>query len=419
MSTRDQKRRTFTKGKSEKSRAGKRENFLQLFNRTCNVIYFYSFECCNNRKDAETIMRDAFIFMFDHIAELRHAESVDKWQQECVQKAFRALLRSRILALVADGTEYTVSSTLSESKKEEMWERIIKMSDIDPWRLLPIPGKSTIFSVIADQTMSDMRYMSAIDIAKSAALILFICVAVVVALVFGIKLINDARSGALDPMEEVYMDERYYDGYTITDAESVDLGEVDRLSGETALLDVDDEGKHVAYTFPDTIGNTAGTPQYTLDTEINARLIAIIDEVITDDLSDFKKLEALYDYVGSHSSYQDYEMSGEDQLSLLGDYFKHSGGTSQHYSAVLCALIEAAGYRCDVVSGSFVLNGDTEFERTIRHYWNRMSLNGIVYYLDVEADSNADGTDVRKYYFMAADGNSRWDIYSRDHKIGQ
>ena len=163
------------------------------------------------------------------------------------------------------------------------------------------------------------------------------------------------------------------------------------------------------------IGNAAGTPVYTEDVDINAKLIEIINSVIKDDMSDFAKLKALYNYVGSHSTYQEYEISGEDQLSLLKDYFDHSGGTSQHYAAVMAALVEAAGYRCDVISGSFVLNRDTEFEREVRHYWNRMSLNGIVYYLDVEADSNADGTEVRDYYFMAADGNSRWDIYMRDH----
>ncbi len=408
-------RHTFTKGKSTKSRDGKRENFLQLYNRTCHTIYYYSFECCKNRKDSEIIMRDAYIYMFDHIAELRNAENVDKWQQECVDKAFRALLRSRILVLVEDGSVYTMSSTISESLKEDIWERITKTSDIDPWRLIPIPGKSTIFSVIADQTMSDMRYMSPLDIVKSALLILVGVVAVLALIVFGIGYIRDLRAGVLDPMEEVFMDERRYDEFTITEAESVDYDEVARLFDDASLLDTNSEGVHITYKFPETIGNTAGTPTYTEDVDINAKLIEIINSVIKDDMSDFAKLKALYKYVGSHSTYQEYEMSGEDDLSLLKDYFDHSGGTSQHYAAVMAALVEAAGYRCDIISGSFVLNRDTEFEREVRHYWNRMSLNGIVYYLDVEADSNSDGTEVRDYYFMAADGNSRWDIYMRDH----
>lgn len=411
----EKRKRTFTKGKSTVSRDGKRENFLQLYQRTCSLIYYYSFECSQNRRDAETIMRDSYIYMFEHIAELRTAESVDRWQQDCVQKAFRALLRSRILVLVPDGSSFTESSSISESLKDDIWERITKMSDIDPWRLIPIPGKSTVFSVLADQTMSDMRYMSPIDIIKSAAMILIAVAAVVAVIIFGVGYIRDLRSGMLDPMEEVFMDERRYDEFTITEAESVDYDEVARLAGETALLDVNDEGEHISYTFPSTIGNTAGSPTYTTDIDINAKLINIIRSVITDDMSDFAKLKALYNYVGSHSTYQEYEMRGEEQLDLLYDYFDYNGGTSQHYAAVLAALIEAAGYRCDVVSGSFVLNRDTEFERTIRHYWNRMSLNGIVYYLDIEADSNADGTEVRDYYFMAADGNSRWDIYMRDH----
>lgn len=408
-------KRTFTKRKSSSSRDGKRENFLQLYNRTCHVIFFYCFECCHNRRDAEIIMRDAYIYMFDHIAELRNAESVDKWQQECVQKAFRALLRSRLLTLVEDGSKYTVSSSISESLKEDIWERITKTSEIDPWRLIPIPGKSTVFSVLADQTMSDMRYMSPLDIIKSAAMILVAAVAVVAVIFFAVDYVRDLRAGMLDPMEEVFMDERRYDEFIITEAESVDYNQVASLFAQASLLDVNDEGEHISYQFPSTIGNTAGSPTYTEDIEINRRLIEIIGSVINDDMSDFAKLKALYNYVGTHSTYQEYEMSGEDTISLLNDYFAYSGGTSQHYSAVLAALIEAAGYRCDVISGSFILNRDTEFERSVRHYWNRMSLNGIVYYLDIEADSNADGTEVRDYYFMAADGNSRWDIYMRDH----
>ena len=409
------KRRTFTKNKSSGSRDGKRENFLQLYNRTCHTIYYYSFECCKNRKDAQIIMRDAYIYMFDHIAELRTAESVDKWQKECVEKAFRALLRSRILVLLEDGSTFTMSSAISESLKEDIWEKITKTSDIDPWRLIPIPGKSTIFSVLADQTMSDMRYMSPLDIAKSALLILLGVVAIAAVLVLGIGYIRDLRAGVLDPMEEVFMDERRYDEFTITEAESVDYDEVNQLLADASRLDTNEEGVHISYQFPPTIGNTAGPPTYTEDVEINAKLIEIIDSVIKDDMSDFAKLKALYQYVGKHSTYQEYEMSGEEYLDLLKDYFAYNGGTSQHYAAVMAALVEAAGYRCDIISGSFVLNRDTEFEREVRHYWNRMSLNGIVYYLDVEADSNADGTEVRDYYFMAADGNSRWDIYMRDH----
>ncbi len=408
-------KRTFTKNKSTKSRDGKRENFLQLYNRTCHLIYYFSFECSRNRKDAELIMRDAYIYMFEHIAELRNAESVEKWQEECTQKAFRGLLRSRLLVLVDDGSIYTMSSNISESLKEDIWERITKTADIDPWRLIPIPGKSTIFSVMADQTMSDMRYMTPLDIFKSAVLIMFIVVASLAVIIFGVIYVRDMRAGMLDPMEEVFMDERVYDQFIITEAESVDYDEVASLFDQASLLDVNEEGVHIEYKFPATIGNTAGSPTYTEDVEINSKLITIINSVITDDMSNFEKLKALYDYVGSHSTYQEYEMSGEDQLSLLRDYFAYNGGTSQHYSAVLAALIEAAGYRCEVISGSFVINRDTEFERSVRHYWNRMSINGIVYFLDVEADSNADGTEVRDYYFMAADGNSRWDIYSRDH----
>ena len=44
-----------------------------------------------------------------------------------------------------------------------------------------------------------------------------------------------------------------------------------------------------------------------------------------------------------------------------------------------------------------------------------MPLNGMYYYFDCEADSDAFGTQVRDYYFMVTDGNAKWSVWNRDH----
>ena len=413
MSSYDRKTEYFTKKKSRA--AGERENFLQMYDRTCNRIYYYSYDLCHNLHDADYIMRDAFIYMYDHIGELRNAKNLDGWQKECVEKAFRTLLRSQLLTLIHDEANFTASTTLSESKKESLWNSIIKMADIDPWRMVPVPGKSSIFSVLADQTISDLRYMTAFEIAKSAAIIFVAVAAVVAAFYFGINYIVEKQANKVNATEEIFLDERYYDEFDLTAAETVNKDEVNDLFNSAMKKEKDEEGNTLTFTYPAAIGDTAAAKQYTDDLDVNTELIAIIDKEINDDMSDFEKLEALYEYVGRLLKYEEYDGRGKDDMSVLKDALEYHAGTSRHYAVLLDALCEAAGYRGTVIEGSFVLNRETEFERSVRHYWNRISLDGIVYFLDLEADCNADGTEIRKFYFMAADGNPRWAIYERDH----
>ncbi len=412
----DSKKVYYQKSKTQKPSG--RENFLKLYNRTGDRIYFYAYDLCGNLTDADMIFRDSFIFMHEHIAELRSSKSLDSWQKECVEKAFRALLRSQLLSLVKDASpSYSASSSLSETHREELWNKIIKMADIDPWRMVPIPGKSTIFSVLADQTISDLRYMSLFDILKSVVLVVVIVAAFFAAIIFGVKYISEKTSVQIEESQEVFLDERYYADYVLSVSTALSKKDLEDAYNVALRYDVDEEGNSLKYTAPASIGNTAGTPTYTEDPDINAKLIDIVDSVINDEMSDYEKLLAIYVYVGGSMEYREYPSeNGSDRLGLLKDYFELHAGNSLHYAAILDALCDAAGYDCEVVSGAFILNRDTEFERTVEHYWNRLWLNGIVYYMDIEADCDESGTTVREYYFKAADGTSKWAIFERDHE---
>lgn len=397
----------------------KRETFSKLYDRTCEKIYFYSFECCLNDHDAELIFRDAFVYMYQHIGELRKSQSVDIWQKQCVEKAFRSLLRTQLLDLLHDQDSDESRVSLSEIKKEELWFKINKMAEIDPWRLVPVPGKSTIFSVFADQTMSDLRYMTVTDYVKSAALIIGAIAIVFIGIKSLVTYIQHREEMAVEKMQEIFLDERNYDGYDTSGGKLVDDNDVDHVTDEAEKKVVvssgDTSGK---YVFAGTIGRTAGQPVSTGDADIDNALSAIVNEQITDDMTDYEALEALYDYVGHSMVYSSYIPSGEDELSLVRDYFNFHAGDSRHYSALYAALCKTAGYSsCKTVHGSFILNRDTEFERAVEHYWNQLSINGIIYYLDVEADCDADGVTVRRNYFMATNGNNRWKIFQRDHEF--
>ena len=152
----------------------KRETFMQFYNRTCDRVFGYVFERCLNHADTMIVCREAFIDMYFDISSLRSAPSVDYWQRKQVDKTLRYLVRKDRLSMIHEKTLADVPDSITVDEKEELWRRINRTIDIDPWRLVPVPGKSSIFTVIADQAASDMSYMSMLDIAKAAGVVLLI-----------------------------------------------------------------------------------------------------------------------------------------------------------------------------------------------------------------------------------------------------
>ncbi len=393
----------------------KRETFLQLYNRTCDRVFGYAFELCLNHNDALIVSREAYIDMYFEIGTLRTAPSVEHWQRKQVDRTMRYLARKQRISLIHEKTLQDAADVLSPDEKEDLWRRINRTVDIDPWRLVPVPGKSSLLSVLADQAVSDLSYMGAGDIAKMV-LTAILVLGVIGGGIFGAYyFVSRGSSGDVDDMEEIFLDERSYSEYNEKSKVQVTDEEISALIKD-AFGGLDDEG---GLTGSAQISHsTAKEPVYTNSGEINDRLKAIIEEIITDDMSDNERLWAIYYYVGRNMRYDNVRNNSDDSLTLLKYYFDSKSGDSRHYAALFQALCNAAGYDCDMVKGRFVLNSDTEFRRDILHYWNRIKLNGMFYYFDCEADSDQFGTQVREYYFMATDGNSKWSIWNRDHEEG-
>ena len=396
---------------NRKKYQNKRETFLQLYNRTCERVFRYAFELCLNHEDAVTVCREAYIDMYFQIATLRTAPSVEYWQRKQVDKTMRYLARKGRLSLLHEKSMNDAPDSITSDEKEDIWRRINRTVDIDPWRLVPIPGKSTIFSVLADQAVSDLSYMSFVDIAKMISAVVLI-IGLMAGGCFGLYYYfyhNEDRN--VDPMEEIFLDERRYSDYNAQNSVQVTDEEIHQVIRD-AFGGLDDEA---GMSSSGISKSTAKSPIYTNDAEINDKLKNIIAEIIKDDMSDIERLRAIYQYVGKNIRYADVSDRSEDYLTLLKYYFKTNTGDSRHYSAFFRALCNAAGYECEIIKGRFVLNYDTEFRRDIRHYWNKIPLNGMYYYFDCEADSDEFGTEVREYYFMATDGNKKWEIWNRDH----
>ena len=391
----------------------KRETFMQFYNRTCDRVFAYIFERCLNHGDSMTVCREAFIDMYFDISDLRKAPSVEYWQRKEVDKTLRYLVRKDRLSMIHEKTLSDIPDSLTADEKEELWRRINRTIDIDPWRLVPVPGKSSVFTVLADQAASDMSYMSLFDIAKAVGIVLLV-IALIGGGAFGAYyLLSRGSSGGVEAMEEIFLDERSYNAYNEESRVQVTDEEINRLIKD-AFDGLEDEGGLTTHSA--TAHNSSKEPVYTEDDAINDRLKVILEDIINDDMSDSERLWAIYYYVGTNIRYENVPDRSEEQLTLLRYFFKNGTGDSRHYSMLFKSLCNAAGYDCEMIKGRFVLNGDTEFRRDILHYWNRMRLNGMYYYYDCEADADEFGTQVREYYFMATDGNIKWSVWNRDQQ---
>lgn len=433
------------------AKKNKRENFLKLYSRTCDRVYCYAYECTFNSFDAELISRNAYVYMYQNLSQLRHSTSIDAWQRDCVRQAFRALVRSNRLSMMHEGEAGTTPPPLTEDEKENLWRAINKYGNIDPWRLVPVPGQTSAITVIKDRYISDLSNKSIADIGKIILIGLLSVAAVVGVVVFGINLIADKTSVKVEPMQEIFLEERSYTVSSQQDVQ-VDYNELEDLvesaekeaswieyqsmlesranmssvvSAEYVFASSDPllyiaelvSSRPLVYASAEEIGLTVGAKKLTGDSEIDVAIAEMIEDIDLSGENDIEIIANIYEYVGKHFIYSDEDTSSVSVNDYVKYYILNKKGDSRHYAAVLSTVLNACGYNCEVVSGYFVLNSGTEFEKNVDHYWNRLNLNGIYYYLDLEADCNASGTQVRYNYFMATRNNSLWSIFQRDHVI--
>ena len=214
---------------------------MQFYNRTCDRVFGYAFERCLNHADTMTVCREAFIDMYFDISNLRKAPSVEFWQRKQVDKTLRYLVRKDRLSLIHEKTLADIPDSLTVDEKEELWRRINRTIDIDPWRLVPVPGKTSIFTVLADQAASDMSYMSPLDVAKAVGIVLLI-VALIGGAGFGAYyFLFRGSSGGVEAMEEIFLDERSYDAFNEESKVRVTDEDINALIKE-AFGGLEDEG---------------------------------------------------------------------------------------------------------------------------------------------------------------------------------
>jgi hypothetical protein len=194
----------------------------------------------------------------------------------------------------------------------------------------------------------------------------------------------------------------YLDGVTVTDNMDPDV----KLDVDTSQVRQKEAGTYpIVYIATDASGNkatvnaTLTVVQSAADEETVQKLAKeVIGQIITDDMSGYDKLYAIYYWVRGNIRYQD-QPNMEDWLKAAYDGLKYHQGDCYVYCMTARALLDAAGIKNMVI--------DTAPLRYI-HYWNLVDIGEGWYHFDTTPRA-AGGTFL---YMNDADIQE----YSRNHQ---
>ncbi len=113
---------------------------------------------------------------------------------------------------------------------------------------------------------------------------------------------------------------------------------------------------------------------------------AIVDEYITDDMSDYEKALVLHDYL---ITFADYDTEAADRFQPEG-VLLHGGGVCQSYTLAYQMLLNAVGITNDTETGT-------------DHIWNMVQLDGKWYHIDCTWDDPTGGGNENHDFFCVTD----------------
>lgn len=124
---------------------------------------------------------------------------------------------------------------------------------------------------------------------------------------------------------------------------------------------------------------------------VNAKADAIIESLQLDGLSDYRKIKAIYEYMGTNFVY-------DHTLQKFTDYEGLTTGSMvcQGYALLTYKLCWKAGLPCRIVVG---------FSNGENHGWNMVQLDGKWYYLDTTWDAADEGTPMYWNYFLKSEAD--------------
>lgn len=137
------------------------------------------------------------------------------------------------------------------------------------------------------------------------------------------------------------------------------------------------------------------------ETTVVGKVNAIIDEYITEDMSDYARAKVLHDWLIYNANY-DYTYTNYDASGVL----LKGTGVCDSYARAYLMLCTAAGLECMYISGTAYSSGEWG-----AHGWNMVKLNGSWYHVDCTWDDPNEGGYECHDYFCVDD-----ETMARDHR---
>ena len=158
---------------------------------------------------------------------------------------------------------------------------------------------------------------------------------------------------------------------------------------------------NVSYSIKDTLINRDATGYDAQSKEVFDAAFAVVNQIITESMSDEEKVKAIHDYLIYHANYVnngDYSSAENWAYGACG-VLLHGEGVCQSYAIAFYMMATAAGVECEYVTGVA-----TNSSASGGHAWNRVKINDKWYYIDCTWDDPTGGGHERYTYYLSETG---------------
>ncbi|MDR1565375.1 MAG: hypothetical protein LBS74_10495 [Oscillospiraceae bacterium] len=429
--------------KKKKKIIAETETFRSFYFDTVDTVYLNVFTRVLNHKDAVSVLIDTYTLMYDELKTLRKAPSRIWWIRKYSNEGYRKSLRGRNLTLAHECEPTDEFPKLTENQKHEVWHQVLKMRDINEFATVPVPSvlsraSGGVFAPILGRIKAMPLWDKIIILAIVLACIGASIAITVLVLKIAPKFMDKE---VVETQKEIFLPDSAYEGFVFEEpANYVDAGRInqavlqakDRADALDSLISKESTSSAPYFdpawtskpkfgSAPDVpsmepMGNVQGLKSTTGDEQFDAEISKTLNYIINDQMSDKDKVFTIYSFVCHYGRYEQNKHQEPDFVNQARDFFLHSGGDSKNYSAAFKVLCDAAGYPSSLVEGEFIIQNSDGTQTLIEHTWATLVLNGLEYHFDPEADCDKNAENIRTNYFLAARGNSKWELFIRDHR---
>lgn len=142
--------------------------------------------------------------------------------------------------------------------------------------------------------------------------------------------------------------------------------------------------------------------------EVLDAVFQILDQIISDNMTEEQKVKAIHDYLIYHADYYSGNLNTRPGWSnaIKGVIMNHEG-VCNSYALAFYTMAVAEGIPCKFISGTATNSRGS----TGGHAWNQVQLNGIWYYIDCTWDDPTGGGHERTTYYLS---ESLWSNHSQE-----